>query len=463
MAADDPTPAAPPPDAPQTPGESEASALTAVAWRVLTAPTTLLVLGAAVGLQLAWAAFVPSDLDHDAIATAVGFGTAEIIVGLGANAPASSWPFWLLVLLMVLNLLGRAVAPRTPHPASAPAASMLFHASPAAVPDALSKLAHPNMFRRLGDGQSLVLRRGARVEGAALLILGLAALVASFAITTARGLDARATLPLGGPPDAMRSRVVVGGIEIDRALPLRIACNPPDPQDPTRTLGCVLADTDGGEGQQFVLRPGQPVHVGAYRIEADHTRHAAFSVDRPLAVLWRTPERSQPWLVPVNPGTTVQVDGTEKTTGLALTAQLAGALPWFIAANGNNGAAQVHLATPLIAPRADAPQAPGSFSVMAPETLSLRIATTPARWLTWAGLLLMVLGLALWAIVPDLTLTAMPAPPPASGAATVVTVSSLNRPVSLAFWLSALSAANPAVTTTTATDTTAETPTGGPA
>jgi hypothetical protein len=183
-----------------------------VSWRLLSAPTTGVGLGAALALQLFGAAFVPDDLAPGDLARGLGFGRAEVAQGLGLSDPAGSWLFWLLVLLCALHLLARVVGAGSPVPR-------------------------------------------ARPEALTLLGLGLAAGLAGLVEGRGAGLDARLNVPLGGGAASMGEVEVARGVRVKRALPLGVTCEAPDPRDPTGVVACTV--TSAGGEQRLRLAPAE--------------------------------------------------------------------------------------------------------------------------------------------------------------------------------------------------------------
>jgi hypothetical protein len=415
---------------------SERGALQRTAWRLLSAPSTLVVLGVLGGLFLTVAAFLPGDLDRGDLAASMGFGLAEIVSGFGLSDPAGSWLFWLLALLAVLHLVARMLVPGGPHAHAATSVTVAIDGAPDVVPGRLARLAGRAVFMRSPDGGALYLRQGAHAEGAVLVGLGIAALVGAFVMHARHPLDARLITPLGaGDFSETRSKVIVGGVAIDRALPFGLVCNAPDPLDETRAMGCLFRGPNAETPTELVLRPGARGRVGDLELAPERfDRQVAPPAGAPLRLL---DQREAPRRVTLEPGLPHTLPGRE---GDALVGDRVAGIP-FLVATSQGGKTP----TALIPAGAGLAGAPQGLAVVPETTLTVRLSSTPPRWLFWLSLGLIAAGLLVWAVAPDLAVSARR--DAAAPERTLVTLSTTNRPGVLRDWVGALTGPGPTAST----------------
>jgi len=417
----------------------ERGTLTATAWRLMSASTTLLVLGLLVGAFLLWAAFIPSDLARGPVAEKLGFGAAELIFALGAHAPLSSWLFWLLLLLMVLNLLGKALVLRSPHATLAIRATVAVPLPPDAIPARVDQLTGGARFMRAPDGQSLVLTRGPGGQGAVFIALGLATLVVALVLQSGQALEARLTFEPGDLSGAShRTHVTIAGVTVERALPYQLLCNPADPLDHTRTLGCLFrgpeqlkASSESSEyqGVPVILRPGATARVGEVRLTPLYSDRVRRRIDDGVEFFWTQPESAEPRRVSARIGQALATEPTPTGQPLTFSVGESGGHPWLV-----EGAETPRLWWPTRPSSEDPLNSDHALSIIPSERVTVRLETTPFRWLLWLGFGLAIAGLLLWALVADLTVTVSPA----QGGHAIVTLSSTNRPQQLALWVARL-------------------------
>ncbi len=423
MDAHRPTTSAPAPREP-----SERGALQRTAWRLLSSPVTLVVLGVLGGVFLSVAAFLPAELGRGGVATSLGFGLAEVISGLGLSNPLGSWLFWLLVLLAVLHLVARSVAPGGPHALGSTSVTVAVDGAPDELTSRVARLAGRAAFMRSPDGGALYLRRGAQAEGGVLLGLGMVALVGAFVMHARQPLDARLITPLGAADfGATRAKVIVDGIAIDRSLPFGLVCNAPDPLDPTRAMGCLFRGPGEGDAPaEIVLRPGTRTRVGDLSLTPHQLdRDVPTSADTPLRIL---DQRGSPRRITLEPGLPHALPGVG---GEVLIGDRVGGIPFVVTSDAANTAPRVLIPSALESTGDDA------LTLLPPATLTVRVRNEPPTWLFWLSLAIIAGGLIVWVAVPDLAVSARPD----TGAAgrTLVTLSSTNRPALLGAWVAALS------------------------
>jgi len=401
----------------------------------MSAPTTLLVLGLLMGLYLTWAAFIPGALSPTEVATALGFGAAEITIGLGASDPIAAWPFWLLCLFTAIHLVARLLSPRDPHPRLATTVTVRATATPDALVPRLAKLAPRQAFFRSDDGQTLVLRRGAAAEGAIAIALGLVALVLSFVLNKDRALDAQLSVTTDDVSGATtRSTVNIEGNTIERALPFRLVCSPPDPLDSNYTFSCLFAGPEALDtpGAEVTLRPGVTSEIDGYRLTPLRATPIPRASESKLSLLWRPGDEASPAVrVSLEAGQTIAIDDAAKTS---FRGGVLGGLPWLVmgAPTANSKT------TPTLLLPSGVGDSPAMVALLNAERLDVRVQDAPPRWLFWLGLALILVGLVVWIAVPDLTFTASILTASNGTSTTRVTISSINRPSRLAAWIAAV-------------------------
>lgn len=315
----------------------------ATAWRLAASSATGVGLGLALGLHLALAAFIPDRLPPRELARALGFGRAEIALGLGLEAPLRSWLVWLLALLVALHLVARVLA------------------------------------RRGGPRFEVAGTRRSRLPEALTLVgLGVTGLLAGAALHQDGVFDGRVTVRAGGASVSRGEVEVAPGLVVPRALPFALRCALPDPLDPTFAVACALAEA-GADEVALTLAPGAPSAAGRWVVSLEAAVWGSPSGEppEPATVLWRT--GTGPLRLSLRPGAThaVKADGREAVF------EAGGAGAW-LATAGEDGTAS------LLWPTVGAATA---FEAVMPLDLTLRVVARPGGWLAALAFAFIAAGL----------------------------------------------------------------------
>lgn len=394
------------------PGEAD----TALAWRILSSPRTLLGLSLALTLILMLGATLPQRPLAAELARRLSFASADAATGLGLLDVLSAWPTLLLVLLIVLNAAGIFIS-RWLARAGAARGSIVAQAS-ALVAEPLENVRSRVIAARIGG-------RGLAREGGALAVLGVVALVIGFVVSRSSGLDARLEL---APGMRTLSEAVVrdGELFLPRTLSYGLMCERPDPQDASRSFDCRLAGVGATGPTQVYLAPGYGSRVGDLELSPLSESLRRFGDAEPYDVVLTRNASTAPTFerLRLEPGKTVAL----RASGEKLTA--------YPGADGPLVVVEAEGARPvLLGPLSDADQlasvgpanaaALGNlrFDVLAATQLTVAATSAPEAPLMIAGTVLLALGLLLMGLVPHLEVALE-----ATRGGTRITLWSANRP-----------------------------------
>lgn len=402
-----------------------------LAWRILTSPRTFMALAAVVAGLAFVGAIVPQGGDVEALLPHYPFHLAELLARMGLNDVLTSWPFLLSLLLLVLNTLGLALrwgwlpSQGAAEPGDGPHIEVERGQADVGTDALVHRLAHAGGFGKpKRTGKTLVAKRGMQTEGWVLIAAGAVAFIA--ALVAARSGDM--TLRIQSNPGAMSpelsaevTSVMDGGVWIDRVLPFRVTCGRADPMDAAARMPCVFGDDQRTES--FTLTPGKTATVGGLTLRPSRLTPLVPSGSGNVELLVKTTPEAPPLLLGSQPGTTVNVT----STGHELTVLSGPDGPLIVARHA--GAAPVLLApAPDGVERAlgvDAAGASGgmSFQAVPARRLTILASTGRERFLLWAGLALVLIGLTLLVAVPALSVRMRDV----TAETSTVEVTSLNR------------------------------------
>lgn len=380
----------------------------ALAWRILSSPTTMLTLCALLALVLALGAALPQRPLPAELARHLPFASAEAAAGLGLTDVLVAWPTLLLLLLIGLNAAGLILAGRARG-----GPSRFTSQATATVAEPLDSLRTRAPVPLRFQGARASGRRGLYREGALLALLGLGALLAALAISRASALDARLRLaPGSGAVSDASTRD--GDLYLARSLGIGLICERPDPQDPHRAFGCRLAAPGATTATELSLAPGYTTRADDLSFTPLSEEVRPFSAAEPLDLVLTRNGAAQ--RLRLEPGTTATLGATQEH----LTALPDGDGPLVVLER--DGTRPMLLAPPM---SPTAPTAIGDLTLEAqtPTVLFVSATTSPEAPLLIAGVLLVALGLLLMGLVPHVEVELTPE---ADG--TRVTVWSANRP-----------------------------------
>lgn len=380
----------------------------ALAWRILSSPTTMLTLCALLALVLALGAALPQRPLPAELARRLPFASAEAAAGMGLTDVLVAWPTLLLLLLIALNAAGLILVGRGRGGPS----RFTSHAT-ATVGEALDSLRTRAPVPLRFQGSRAFGRRGLYREGALLALLGLGALLAGLAISRATALDARLRLaPGSGAVSDAATRD--GDLYLSKSLGFGLMCERPDPQDPHRAFGCRLAAPGTTAAQELSLAPGYTTRADDISFKPLLEEVRPFSNDEALDLVLTRNGAAQ--RLRLEPGTTATLGATQEH----LTALPDGDGPLVVLER--DGARPVLLAPPTTPTTRSASDGLG-IEAQTPTVLFVSATTAPEAPLVLAGVLLVVLGLLLMGLVPHVELELAP-----EAGGTRVTVWSANRP-----------------------------------
>lgn len=409
-------------------------------WRILTAPRTVAVLAALVGAVLFAGAIVPQGLDRLEL---LGRYPVHVVVGLrafGLDEVFTSWLFLLTVLLLALSAAGLALrvglarrGARSEDASHGP----LTERVEATLRDPLPTLSQ-RLPTALGGARTSLrhaqgrvsARRGLHPEGLALVALGVLALLAALAINRTAALDARVVLDTGhaAVEDAnLRVSIRDGDLRIDRAPPFLLFCAAPDPLDPARRQRCSYA-RPGAEPVDAQLTPGRSTEVDGITFTPVAQRRLGADGRAPFSFLVRGGEGG-PARLAAEAGATVRLPAASTSPDAAAPGDASHALTAFPGPDGplvvfaGVGERPVLLGPRVGASPSTASATPLDLAWLPNARVTIAAATHPERYLVWAGVALVLLGLLAMALLPDLRVELRAR----DDDATQVTITSANR------------------------------------
>jgi len=386
-------------DGPAAPPESEG---TQTAWGLLTSPRVFLGLTAVLGLLFAWAQTVPQRLAAGELSPLAPYAEAEALRSLGLDDVWVAWPVLLVGLLLTLVAAGLLLlrAQRLVNSPGGPFATA-FTGTSAASLDTLreripSALGTARVAVRLGRDE-VSARRGFEPEAIAVVVLGLAALVAGLFIGRANTFDARFTVVPGG---AERADVAVrdDNIYLPSARALDLRCDRPDPLDPRRHLTCTLLTEASATPEPITLTPGVPVTT------------ASGLTLTPLGDALRVSSQGFVMLLQRASGAEQLAIAAAAPTRLGATGDQLTAFPGpdgpLVVWKAASGEA-ILLAPPIAAtPHAPDPAMHGqTLAYVTPSAWTVQAKASPASILFLLGVAFVALGLLGLALVPSITVT----------------------------------------------------------
>ncbi|MGM0578149.1 MAG: hypothetical protein ACQEXJ_20660 [Myxococcota bacterium] len=377
-----------------------------VGWAVLGSSRTFMVLAGLLAAVVLGGGAVDQGLGRAELLERYDWAVARAILLLGLDTALTSWPFVLLVLLLALNGIGlylrhRALTPVEERarrtwvgPAVARARGQV-HGRDEAVASAVARSAGVRKPAPTERGV-LAMRRGLWNEGLGLVVLGLVVLGAAVLVGEKAALEARVEL-IPGVDDASTGRATVRAEDtwIERQLTFDVHCRRADPADPLRRRTCRIRG----------FMADEPLQVGAGQSDS-----AAGVTLRPLSETPR-PQLGQPTLLlrrGQGPPEVLQgEDGRtyELDDGTRLT-PFAGPDGPLVVARPPDGPAA------LLSPALEREPAalPGALRVdgVPAWEVQLMAEAHPERFLRWAGLAFLVLGLVIMGALPHLGVVVVP-------------------------------------------------------
>ena len=380
-------------------------------WAVLTSPVTAMATAAALGVLLALGAFLGQGMTEGELLGERSFATARALRGLGLTDLLTSWVVWFLGLIFTFSTAGLLVrhvwltsadarswsGPSVDHATCTTTASL----------EAVKAALEGRMGRTTQSSGLVVGRAGYFAEGLIVAAIGVLVLLGAVVVERVGGFEARLDVLGGAAPPAKEAapslvvRVLEDGDWIARQLPLSARCAETSLTDPARGWRCTLTRTtpsESGPGStteeaQITLGPGWPDEAFGL------TFHVA--KERPLpghGALVRLVDGDR-LVYSGPPGRTATLSDGQQLTAFA----------------GPDGPMAVikpttgspFLLLPSTDPAAPPAQVGGAALSTAPAwRLTLGATRHPGSALIWTGMGLLLLGFAVLAAAPHLTVTA---------------------------------------------------------
>ena len=400
-----------------------------IGWWMFTSSGTLVILLSALASLLLAGAALPQGEGGQALLDRYDFSMATALTELGLDHVTTSWPAAFLTLLLLLSALGLLVrwrwtadaADRATHLWSGPGVARATTTLDG-VPAEVAARAAPNLQtwvrQQTHDGEAVIMRRGLLGEGLLIVAIALVSVAAAALAGSLLATDARVELVPGAAPlPAAQQRVMVreGDRWLSRQIGVGLSCGVADPADPWRRRTCVLQRR--GEEAELELAAGRTSRA----LGLDLT---------PLAEAPRAGGAVSTLLLHRPGASTLELLEAQRDRTYALPE--GSRISAFPGADG-----------PVIVVRPEADAKTPAARLLVPSTsvrdgaaagerlqvdgvpgwlLTVAVRSRPHLPLTLAGVALLVLGLALIALVPQVVVVFLP-----SGDGTRVIAWSVNR------------------------------------
>lgn len=405
-------------------------------WSVLTSAWTTLIVGGLIATSLAVGAhMVPQEAGFKELLATQDYASARAFAGLGLTDAVAGWLSLLLYLTAGLNLIGLylrygmgAGESRRDADSSGGAWVTEVHATlQRPVHEVVQRL--PAAFsrtRRRRNSDVVVSQRGLWDGGWVLVLAGALAFLGAVGVDRGGAFEGRVTLVPGASEVSKTEFRTDQGLWIKRPN-LGLVCLPADPADPARTRQCRLPTSRGGA--EVALGAGQTVSAGDLQLRqfSETPRPALISEGVGPSLLLRAGGASKPpqrLNVAAN-GNSYRVDAktsAAQPTSVELTSFFSPDGPFVVASVAKGPRV---LMTPALEAKPAAVPGTDLFLAGVPWwRVELRVGTDPGRYLRYTALALLLLGLLLMVVLPEVRIRVEPVP---GGGACRVSVRSANR------------------------------------
>ncbi|MFT7582819.1 MAG: hypothetical protein ACI9MR_004503 [Myxococcota bacterium] len=403
----------------------------AVAWRALTSPGALASVLAIIGVFVALTLLTPVRATSRELHESLPYALAELIGQLGLADPLTAWPLLLLGLLGALICVGILVrgslsASDSEALTDGPWVETDAVALDVGPEEARQRLTKPFGVKKVAwrhePNGVITTRHGAWNEGFGVFVLGALGLVAAAVVGRATALDGQLTLTAGDPGTSsivMKARS--GDMWVDRVLPVRLACDAAQPLDSLRRHRCTLTTADGA--QDIVLQPGVTTSVGPLNLRPLRSRPLATGRSEPIDTLITTAPGEKPKRLAMPQGQTFSLEDTKQQ----LTALAGPDGPMLVVTNPGASDVPGTLLLPSSAGRAEALASGLAFEAVAKQRLTIEVQTEPQRYLRYAALFLILLGLVLMTLRPAVAIRIAPSIAADRTMGSQVQMTSMNR------------------------------------